>query len=80
MRYPLEVITWDDHAGPGNGNPKKVKLIRRVTAGFIVREDETTVVIAGTVDGQAAEDMTALGKGLIVDRFEAGSIRIKRLK
>jgi len=70
-KYPLEAIVWDDHAGPYNHvDHKDAVLVKRVTIGWVVREDEDTVVIASTLDDKSdiASDLNALGKGMILRR------------
>lgn len=72
-KYPLELVVWDDHAGPYNHvDVSEVKMVIRATVGWIVKETGDHIVIAGTLDDDSStfSDMNALGKGLILSRRE----------
>lgn len=77
--YRCEVVAWDDHAGPfqNDTKPARVALVPRITVGFVMREDASTLVIAGTVDENGGHDMTAIGKALVTSRQVCGSARVK---
>lgn len=63
-----EEVTWDDHAGPFE-TIAGARLVSRVTLGYVVDEDDTTLLIAGTWDELTGyADINALGKGMITKR------------
>lgn len=70
--YPLEIVVWEDHVGPvaeGDIPAKKLKLATRFTVGWIVHETKRRLVIASTLDDNGAEDMSALGKSMVLKRI-----------
>jgi hypothetical protein len=74
-RYPLQIVVWDDHAGPANHvDAREVTLVTRVTVGWVVRETDDHIVIASTLDDDSSSfsDMNALGKGMILSRKDLG--------
>lgn len=67
----VEQVVWLDHTGPWplDDPADRPNLRTRETVGFVVREDETVLVLAGTHDDdEGFSDLTVLGKGLVVER------------
>jgi hypothetical protein len=74
-KHDLEIILWDDHAGPYQDIPAAdVHTVVRCTVGWVLFEDDRRVVIASTLDdgNKSGSDMNALGKGMILARQVIG--------
>jgi hypothetical protein len=76
--YPFVEIVWDDAASNVNSwvSPQDLAKPERILSrGWLVREDDTYVVVAASIvaEGTIEDDVsntTCIPKGMIVDRSE----------
>lgn len=67
MKRPRVVqVKWLDHAH--YMTDVDVALYVRWTVGFLIREDDVSITLAGTWDDDAPVELTIIGKPLVVSR------------
>lgn len=78
-RLDVVELAWADHSGPWK-NVDDAELVERTSVGYLVRETDEAIFIAGTNDHPAVEDVTVIGKGMIrTMRFLVRKKRVEEL-
>lgn len=73
MKYPIELIVWEDHTSRTNGwtpHADVAELSVVSSVGFRVRENEKSVVLALSVDDKEFADTMTIHKACILERRE----------
>lgn len=73
VKWPLEMIEWDDASGKARWHYKKDKYEpeRCFSVGWVVQDDDNVVVVAagiGRTEKETIGDVTIVPKGMVISR------------